>query len=143
MKTIETRITIKAPIQKVWDTLFQFEAYPEWNPFITQISGNPTPGNSLKTAIQIPGKTPMIFTPKVLVSQTHKEFRWKGKLGITGIFDGEHYFQLSITNSNETVFTHGEKFTGILSGLMLRFIKEDTLKGFTAMNMAMKNQCEK
>lgn len=36
----------------------------------------------------------MTFKPKILIVEPNKEFRWKGKLGINGIFDGKHYFIL-------------------------------------------------
>lgn len=30
----ETRITIDAPIETVWDVLLDWEKYAEWNPFV-------------------------------------------------------------------------------------------------------------
>jgi hypothetical protein len=76
----------------------------------------------------------MLFKPRVLINNTNREFRWKGKLFINGIFDGEHYFILNKISDNKTELIHGEIFTGILSGLIFNKIYKDTIAGFELMN---------
>lgn len=117
-------------------------AYPEWNPFIKMISGSTKPGDFLETTLQTEGNDPMNFKPLVLKNQINQEFRWKGKLGIKGIFDGEHYFILEESSPNQTRFMQGENFTGLLSGLLMRMIGEDTKEGFISMNKALKTRVE-
>lgn len=142
MRNLETKITINASPEKVWEILLNHKAYPEWNPFIKEISGTAQPGKKLLVNIQPPESKAMEFKPLVLVNEREKEFRWIGKLVIKGIFDGEHYFLLEETGPNETHFTQGENFTGILSGLMMKLIGENTLKGFESMNVALKKKAE-
>ena len=67
----------------------------------------------------------MDFKPIVLKNQFRQEFRWKGKLGMKGIFDGEHYFILEEISTKQTRFIQGENFTGLLSGLLLKMIDEE------------------
>ncbi|MBK7357659.1 MAG: SRPBCC domain-containing protein [Saprospiraceae bacterium] len=141
MKNIRTEILINRDITNVWDVLMNFESYPKWNPFIRSISGEPKLGNRLIVIINPPGGKGMTFKPKILTLEPNKEFRWKGKLGINGIFDGEHYFILEYLDKNKTKFIHGEKFSGILvyfAGKML----DKTEKGFQIMNESIKNECE-
>lgn len=142
MRNIETEITINASKKVVWDILLNHEAYEEWNPFIRKLSGPTQAGDHLLVNIQPPDKKAMEFKPLVLVNEKEKEFRWKGKLLVKGIFDGEHYFLLESLGPNETRFTQGENFTGILSGLMMNMIRENTEKGFQAMNLALKKKAE-
>ena len=87
MKNIQTEILINSDIAKVWEVLMNFRSYPEWNPFITSISGEPKLGNRLTLSINPPDGKGMTFKPTILTLETNKEFRWKGKLGINGIFD--------------------------------------------------------
>ena len=143
MQTIKTDIIINAPAEKVWQILLNHSEYPNWNPFIKSISGSVTPGDELNVTIQSEGNKAMNFTPLVLVNNENEEFRWIGKLGIKGIFDGEHYFILEQISPTETRFIHGENFKGILSGLFMKMIKEDTEKGFVSMNNALKRLAEK
>ena len=142
MKTIQTQININASINQVWKTLMNFEKYPEWNPFIQSISGNPKTGEKLTVSIHPPEKSAMIFTPKVLVCTDKQEFRWKGKLGIKGIFDGEHYFILQAISNNKTELIHGENFTGLLSNPINKMLKDSTTKGFELMNQSLKQRVE-
>lgn len=141
MKNIRTEILINRDITNVWDVLMNFESYPKWNPFIRSISGEPKLGNRLIVTINPSGGKGMTFKPKILTFEPNKEFRWKGKLGINGIFDGEHYFILEYLDKNKTKFIHGEIFSGILvyfAGKML----DKTEKGFQIMNESIKNECE-
>jgi hypothetical protein len=142
MKQLETEITINAAPSAVWKVLMDFKAYGEWNPFVVSIKGKADVAAYLKTSIKMEGKKPMDFEPEVLVVRTNQEFRWKGKMFVKGLFDGEHYFILEEKEDGRTELIHGELFTGILAGLILKMIKEDTLKGFESMNEALKIRVE-
>jgi len=139
MKTIETQITIPASISQVWSVLMDHKSYSDWNPFISKIAGETTPGNALDVTILPEIDRPMHFKPIVLLNDLEQEFRWKGKLWIKGVFDGEHYFILK-SKGNQTLLTHGEHFSGILSGLLFQMIGKNTEQGFKAMNQALYNE---
>jgi len=139
-RSIKTEIVIDAQAEKVWATLLDHQSYPEWNPFIKKISGSTKEGNNLAVTIQSEGNSPMDFEPVVLVNNKDQEFRWVGKLFVSGIFDGEHYFILEKVDGNHTRFIHGENFTGILSGILLGMIRNDTEEGFNSMNEALKKR---
>jgi hypothetical protein len=141
MKNIQTEILINTDITKVWDVLMNFDNYPKWNPFITSISGEPKLGKRLTVSINPPGGKGMTFKPTILTLESNKEFRWKGKLGINGIFDGEHYFILEFLENDMTNFIHGEKFSGLLVPLVGKML-DKTKKGFQLMNESIKNECE-
>jgi hypothetical protein len=142
MKNIQTEILILADTAKVWDVLMNFDSYPKWNPFITSISGERKLGNRLTVSINPPGGKGMTFKPNILTLEANKEFRWKGKLGINGIFDGEHYFILESVDKDITKFIHGEKFSGLLVPLVCKML-DKTQKGFQLMNESIKKECEK
>ncbi len=66
MKELHSEIEIDAPAERVWRLLTDFASYPEWNPFIRSISGQPTPGERLEVRIEPPGGRDMTFRPTVL-----------------------------------------------------------------------------
>ena len=142
MRKIETVIEINAPIENVRNTLMDHKEYPNWNPFINEISGSTIPGEKLSATLQPKGKKPMTFAPVVMVNETNKEFRWKGKLFVKGLFNGEHYFILEKIDAVNTRFIHGEHFTGVLKGVILKMIEKDTVSGFKAMNETLKSLVE-
>lgn len=142
MKSIRTEISIQAPAQIVWNTLMDFDRYKIWNPFM-QISGEAQQGNFLKTAITLDGQKPQEFQPKILELIPERSFRWLGHLFVKGLFDGEHFFKLEQVAENETRFIHGERFSGLLSGLILNLIEGKTIAGFEKMNAALKQEAER
>lgn len=142
-KQLITEVEINASKEEVWNVLMDFPSFTSWNPFIKSISGTPTQGDYISVTIKSSETDSMNFKPLILVNEANQEFRWKGKLGIKGIFDGEHYFKLQEIDANTTKLIHGENFSGILSGTLLKMIGENTKKGFIAMNLALKNQVEK
>lgn len=142
MKTIETGIEINASAERVWEILMDHGSYPHWNPFIKQIRGNAGEGGKLEVTIQPQDQKPMVFNPTVLKCETNREFRWLGHLFIKGLFDGEHYFILEPIDSHSTRFIHGERFSGLLVGMLLKIMGENTTAGFRAMNEALKKKAE-
>lgn len=141
-KEISTSIIINASPQKVWRILTDFENYHTWNPFITSISGTPEVGGKITAHLQPPGAKGMTFKPKVLVFETEKEFRWLGHLGIPGLFDGAHRFQLIDNGNGTTTFIQSERFRGILIPLFRKMLDTNTKNGFTAMNEQLKIRAE-
>ncbi len=85
----------------------------------------------------------MTFRPTVLKAEPNRELRWLGHLIVPGLFDGEHIFALESVAPNRVKFIQREEFRDILVSLMLRFIGENTQRGFEAMNHALKIEAEK
>lgn len=143
MHRLETQIEIDAPAERVWTLPVDFPSYPRWNPFIRSIEGTPEVGQSLNIVIQAPGASGMRFRPTVLAMQPNRELRWKGKLLLPGLFDGEHYFKLESKPGRGLLFHQGEVFSGILVPLFRRSLDGATKQGFVAMNEAIKCDAEK
>ena len=141
-KELKTEILINASPEKVWSILTNFKEYPQWNPFIKSITGEVSLGKKFKAVIGFPGEG-MTFKPKVLAFKKNKEFRWKGHLFISGLFDGEHKFELVDNGNGTTTFKQSEKFGGILIPFFKKMLNTDTLNGFNAMNMKLKELAEK
>ncbi len=141
MREIKTEIIIESSAKTVWRILTDFERYPEWNPFIKSISGEPRVGAKLQIFIQPPGASGMKFTPTVLAAEENREFRWLGKVLISGLFDGEHIFVIEPIDENKIRFIHSEKFKGILVSLLGSTLK-GAEQGFALMNKALKERAE-
>lgn len=142
MREISAEIDIGAPPERVWSVLTDFSSYPDWSPFIRQISGEPAVGARLRVRIEPPGGRGMTFRPRVVVSEPSRELRWLGRLGAPGLFDGEHSLRLEPLDGARTRFVHSERFRGALvplfgSGLI------QTRHGFEAFNTALKERAER
>jgi len=143
MRTLRSEIEIRASAEQVWQTLMDFGAHAEWNPFIPEISGTPISGHRLEVLIKPPGTRGMRFRPTVLVAKPPREFRWLGRIGISMLFDGEHTFQILPLTDNKVLFSQEENFTGLLVPLLWRSLETNTRAGFQLMNKALKQRVEK
>lgn len=81
----------------------------------------------------------MKFRPTVISLERNKKFSWSGKLGIKGIFDGYHQFEL-IEQGVTTLFVHKEDFSGLLVKWFMKNKADETKHGFEAMNEALKKK---
>lgn len=141
MKTIHTDVEIEASPEKVWAVLTDFESYPEWNPFITSIKGEPTAGTKLEVTMQPKGKKAQTFKPEVMLAEPNRVLEWLGHLGVKGVFDGRHHFELEATDTG-TRFVQKEDFSGALVWLLMKMVGEATEGGFHVMNRALKERAE-
>ncbi|MFT6320305.1 MAG: hypothetical protein ACJAT4_001228 [Granulosicoccus sp.] len=140
MKSIQTEIIINASVEKVWQVLTDFENYPNWNTFIVSIEGELKEGGRLKNKIMLNGKENN-FTPKILKVIPNQHLEWLGGDPL-GIFKGQHYFKLEAISSTQTKLIHGENFSGLLRGIIMRKIGTATQEGFIQMNKNLKKLAE-
>lgn len=141
-RTIHTEIHIAASPRRVWSVLADTARYPEWNPFVRRIAGILQAGERLDVELAPPGGQVVTMRPVVLEAQTYHRLRWLGSLGIPGIFDGEHTFEIEDTRDNQVRFIQRESFSGVLAPILLRVIGKQTEQGFMAMNDALKRRVE-
>lgn len=142
MHEIITEIEIGAPAEHVWKTLTDFERYPEWNPFITRVAGEVREGARLEVRIAPPGGRAMTFRPRIMALYPRRQLRWIGRLGVPGIFDGEHVFRIESLGPDRVRFIHRECFRGLLVPFLRRSLDKGTVDGFQAMNRALKQRAE-
>jgi hypothetical protein len=139
---LQTRIEIGAAADRVWAILMDFAAYPDWNPFIHSLKGQPAVGQRLEAVLQPNGKQPMTFRPVVERCEPGREFRWRGHLLVPGLFDGEHRFAIEPLPGGRCLFHHDESFRGLLVPVLRGSLDRDTRSGFEAMNQALKQRAE-
>lgn len=139
---LHTEVEIAAPVDAVWETLTDLAGYSAWNPFIVSAEGRVEVGERLTNRMQPPGGRAVTFKPTVTVVEPSVTFEWLGRLGLPGIFDGRHRFDLAPSRNGGTIVTHSEQLDGILVRLLRKSLDRQTLAGFEAMNEALKGRVE-
>lgn len=139
---LRTEIEIAAPVAAVWETLTDLAAYTDWNPFIVSAEGRVAVGERLTNRMHPPGGKPLTFKPTVTVVEPNKAFEWLGRLGLPGVFDGRHRFDLAPSGDGGTVVTQSERFDGVLVRLLRTSLDTRTRAGFEAMDAALKARVE-
>lgn len=141
MKSIERAVSIDASADRVWEVLTDFTAFPAWNPFVREISGELVVGGRLTVRISPPGGKGMKFRPRLLAVDPGRELRWLGRFLLPGLFDGEHSFVITPTGPATCRLVQGEAFSGLFT-LMSKGMLEGTAQGFDQMNHALKQRAE-
>jgi hypothetical protein len=141
VKYLEAEVTIGAPPRVVWEILSDLDRYSEWNPFVIEAEGTLTVGSRLMVRLRPPDGRVTTFRPTVTVVEPERTFEWLGHLGVRGVFDGRHRFQLEPTAAG-TRLVQSEQFGGILVLVLSRSLETSTRAGFEAMNQAIKTRSE-
>jgi hypothetical protein len=136
---LRTEIDIEAPPDVVWAHLADLGAYADWNPFITTAAGSAEPGQRLELRMEPPGGRPANFRPRVTDVSPGASLEWLGHLGVPGLFDGRHHFDLVPTEAG-THLVQRETFTGVLVRPFRRSLDAHTRAGFEAMNEALRRR---
>jgi hypothetical protein len=76
MKELHSQIDINASAERVWQLLTDFASYPQWNPFIRRISGEPTTGERLQVRLELPESRSITLRPKELTAEPNHQVRW-------------------------------------------------------------------
>jgi hypothetical protein len=134
---ISTTVEIDAAPARVWSVLVDLPAYRDWNPFIVEASGTVAVGERLALRMALPGREPLGIEPVLLVVEPERELRWKGRLLVPGLFDGEHAFVLTTLEDGRTRLDHFEDFRGLLLPIARRMVYDATLEAFHALNAAL------
>ena len=145
---LHTEIEIDAPTEVVWRILTDLAAYEAWNPLIVSAAGEVRVGARLTNRLQPPGSRAVTFRPTVTEAVDAADpagtrvLEWLGHLGVPGVFDGRHRFELHPTPAGGTRLVHGEQFSGLLVRMFRRSLDSSTVAGFEAMNAALKQRAE-
>ncbi|MFC2124899.1 SRPBCC family protein [Bacteroidota bacterium] len=140
-KEIREEIIINASTEEVWSVLTDLKSWKDWNPFIINSEGEAIEGNQIINSMKN-GEKVYVFKPEVLKVIENREFTWLGRLVMPGVFDGRHSYYLEEMDSGQVKLVQHETFSGILSGMFLHKIGEETSANFKAMNEALKQRAE-
>jgi hypothetical protein len=141
-KQLASQIEIDATAEQVWEVLTDLAAYPSWNPFIVSAVGSAEVGGTVTLRMQPVDARAVTLKPTILEATPGHRLRWRGRLGVTGVFDAEHVFTLTSRDDGGVTLCQVEEFTGVLVPFMARSLDRHTLPAFVTMNEALKARAE-
>ena len=139
-RDLSTCIEIEAPPERVWAVLVDLPSYAQWNPFIVAADGVAEEGQRLTLRMAVGGRTHTV-RPTVTAREDGRLLRWRGRLAVRGVFDGDHRHELEATRRG-TRYVHRERLTGLLVPFVGTLLA-DTQAAFEAMDRALKAHVER
>lgn len=144
--TARSEVILPASVERSWQVLTHFERYPEWNPYLPKIEGKLLAGEKVNFTLarEKAPKTLDLVTTLGEVA-TNQRFHWIGRLGIQGIYDTRHGFELRARADGNTDLLHYEEFRGVIPALVKDKEKkiEDLQNDFNRMNVALQQRLER
>ena len=138
---LRSEVEINAPLQHVYGVLTDFGSYPEWNPFLTSVSGKLEVGQRLSLEMSLPEGQTYLLKPQVTQVTENAELRWQGRFVFPALLQAEHFFLLSEREGSVTRVVQGQNF----SGFLLRFAGNAltlAARGSVYLNQALKKRAE-
>ncbi|NRA35215.1 MAG: SRPBCC domain-containing protein [Polyangiaceae bacterium] len=137
---IVTELEIDAPPSLVWRVLCDFDAYPEWNPFVLSMRAKLTEGAKAMARFDVGLRRPLPMPLRIVTVDPEREFAWAG--GTEPFMQGRHYFRLESLPNNRTRLIHGEEFTGVLGRVAAPMVKRSRLgANYDKLNQALAARC--
>jgi uncharacterized protein YndB with AHSA1/START domain len=130
---------IDAPREMVWAALADLDSYADWNPYITEASGDLEEGKVIRLVLMPPGKGSEDATMKVLTARFERKLRIEDRLVLPGVRDEELTFRVIKITPSRVRFEE----TARLEGLLAPFADlEPTKNGLEAMAAALAQHVE-
>jgi hypothetical protein len=139
---IHTEIGINASPSRVWEVLADFARYPEWNPFILEVRGVVSQDATVRYRFEFPRGVRLWANAKILQFEPEKELRWAAHFLTPGVFNGEHYFAITAAPGSNSIFHHGEIFTGLVLPVVWPVVRAHGPKIYGSLNEALKQRAE-
>ena len=138
---LRTEVEIQASPAQVYRVLTDFPRYPEWNPFLTAISGTPEVGAKLALELSLPEGNTYELSPTIERVVENEELRWRSHYLMSGLLASEHFFLLTAREPGSTRVVQGQNFSGLLLKLAGNALTL-AARGAVYMNQALKKRAE-
>lgn len=108
-------VVVEAPREAIWALLTQFDRYDEWNPYITEASGDATEGSSIDLAFATGDGDAEKATAEVLISRPMRKLEWRTRQLVPGLLDREQIFRVIPRGPGRYVVLQDVRLEGVLA----------------------------
>jgi hypothetical protein len=143
MPSLYTEIEINTSRQRVWQVLVHKEQWMYWNTFLYDRTPQQpfTQGQEVLLSFRrVPGEIETEFEARITLMQPNVCMQWVS--AIPG-FINEQVFELQDIGRDRTKYIHQERFSGLLTRLVLPVIRQDEQQGIRRMARELKQFAER
>jgi len=140
MFEINLERTIDAPKSKVWQTIIDCEAYPDWNPFVINCKSTFEIGSPIVMEVAVIRCLPM--KQKETIRQNIEFELLEYCIHIPLLLHSSRSHILKESSGDKTFYESKFQLTGLLSTLVGLLLGKQLIRGFTEMTNALVQRCE-
>ncbi|GHO46209.1 SRPBCC domain-containing protein [Ktedonospora formicarum] len=130
--SVQTSITINAPLERVWEVLTDLEHYGEWNSFVPSMQADLRVGATLTMRVRMRGNLATTSVETITALEPQRLLAWKIR-SPAWILRGERFQVIKAINEQTTEYWTQESFTGIVAPLLQVLFARDLQRGFQTM----------
>lgn len=138
---VQAEIQIDVPPSRVWEVLLDFEAYPDWNPFVLSVIGKLGERSPVRVRLGLPEGDETEFDAEVIKNVADSELRFRSVTLHPWLLLREQFWQLHPFGEGRCRFVQGMDVSGVLLKLGGK-TPERMARGFVYMNQALKRRVE-
>lgn len=140
-RAVEHRIGVQAPAEVVWEVVSDFSTWKDWNPLYRKAEGQMKIGTALTLEQHLPGEPPKVVAPIVQDWVPYEQLHWRStRLG--GFVTAIRYLEIENMGPNNSTFSNGELFMGLLLRFVTREERRKLKAAFTEMGEAVRDRAE-
>lgn len=112
--TVREELVVPATAEAVWRVLTDFDAYGEWNPYVTRAQGEVRLGATVRLRLEPrPDETETVEC-ELLTVKVARKLRWRCRKYAPGILDEEHTFRILRLGPDRVRLVYDGRFEGLL-----------------------------
>ncbi len=140
---VDTEIEIDAPPESVWAVISDFHRYPEWNPLMVKVDGQPREGTRIEWTSVIDNAA-RDYNATIDRSAPNQELAWTGPVSspARALFWGHHRLLIEEQSKGKVRFVNTEGFGGIATLALRGFLGNQVRRAYEAHNAAVKARAE-
>src|SRR6266702_1477499 len=140
--TSHTFVEINAPAEKVWAVLTDTGSYPQWNPYVVEVTGIPKVGERLKIVEQINGKRRSHNVLVTSLDSKERQLAWAGSTVPSAFLKWGESFGVDSIDPNHSRLVVIRSTQGLLAQMYWKYYKTRDLTVYREFVEALKKKAE-
>ena len=139
MIELSARVEIDRPPSAVWDVLTDFEAYDEWNPYLSVHRGTPTEGSPVELQVSPEARHTRTETGKLTEVASGERLRFDAVALYRFVYASARVFDIEALSEDRSRVRTQAEYRGLLAPLVAG---EDLEEDLESMNRALADRVE-
>ena len=141
-RDVSAQSEIRADKEHVWAALIDFDHYPEWNRFTTRVESDLNVGSPVKLHVDMPDRSASIRTEWINLVEPGETLCWGMHMGLPWLLCANRWQILTTLENGHTEYLTVDKFSGLLTPIVMLFYGKPMQKGFQAVADGLKEWVE-
>jgi hypothetical protein len=135
-------IVINAPQRLVWDILVDFDSYPQWNSFTSEVHTDLTIDSAVELHVHLPKRGKRIQQEVVRTVQPPHTLAWGTTMGADFLLKALRIQSIEKLSAKQCRYRSTDELKGALTPLVKWLFAESMRSGFNAMALELKLRAE-